>query len=315
MQPDILAAPLTPSAAPRATWRLALAYAWHMMMNGGMRRAIRYLARTLASPQATGRWLAYVETGPARQAPLATRLDLAQKIHRPLGRRDLGLTDRIALLQTHYDGLADRLSAPAIARLAAGRPIILATLAGRSGRSYHLTVGRDCRFGKEGELTLAFRADSPAISLAVVTVLIGRSPDGRRLLSIGGLQGPAKPHGRDDVVAATRDLHGLRPKRAAVAAASMLARWLDAGSIVAASNDSHVGHDLPRRLPVHADYDSFWIELGGLRRSDGDYDLPVEAPRRSIDEVPARKRRDWLRRMAMLDDLAGQLRRSLAAAL
>ena len=315
MQPDILAAPLTPSPGPRAPWRLALAYAWHMLMAGGIRRTIRYLARTVASPQATGRWLAYIEDGPARQAPLATRLDLAQKIHRPLGRRDLGLTDRIALLQAHYDGLADRLSAPAIARLAGGRAIGLATLAGRSGRSYHLTVGRDCRFGKEGELTLALRTDNPAISLAVVTVLIGRAPDGHRLLSIGGLQGPAKPHGRDDVVAATRDLHGLRPKGAALAAACLLARWLDAGGIVAVSNDTHVGHDLPRRRPVHADYDSFWIELGGVRRTDGDYDLPVEPPRRAIDDVPARKRRDWLRRMAMIDDLAGQLRRSLDAAL
>ncbi len=315
MQPDILAARLTPPSAPRGPWRLALAYAWHMLMGGGVRRAVRYLARALVSPRATGRWLAYVETGPVRQAPLAARLDLAQKIYRPLCRRDLGLTRRIDLLQAHYDSLADRLSASAIARLAAGRPIVLATLSGRSGRRYHLTVARDCRFGKEGELTLGLRACDPDMALAVVTILIARPPGGGRLVSIGGLQGPARPHGRDDVVAATRDLHGLRPKRAAVAAACMLARWVDAGGIVAAANDTHVGHSLPRRMPVHADYDAFWIELGGIRRADGDFDLPIQPPQRSIADVPAKKRRDWLRRATMLDDLAGQLRRSLDAAL
>ncbi|MFX4493669.1 DUF535 family protein, partial [Acinetobacter baumannii] len=94
--------------------------------------------------------------------------------------------------------------------------------------------------GKEGEITLALVARAPDVVLAAATLALGRAGDGSTLVSLGGLQGPPRPHGRDDVVAATRDLHGERPKRAVIAAAGALARWLGASSIVAASNANHV---------------------------------------------------------------------------
>jgi uncharacterized protein VirK/YbjX len=100
-----------------------------------------------------------------------------------------------------------------------------------------------------------------------------------------------------------------------LAAAGALAPWLGADGIVAASNGNHVGHSRQRRRDVSADYDAFWTELGGCLRADGDYDLPIAPPRRSAAEVPAKRRRDWLRRTAAIDDLARQVRRSLDATL
>ncbi len=314
MRPDIIATH-PPRQAHRPDWLLPLAYAAGMLASGGIRRAIRFLGRAATCPRATIGWLAYVDAGPLRAAPLAARLDLAQKIYRPFARRDVDLAGRIALLRAHYDGLAMRLSVAAIARLASGQSLVVGTLAGRSGRRYDVTMTRDCRFGKEGEITLALRARAPDIVLAAATLALGRAVDGSTLLSLGGLQGPPRPHGRDEVVAATRDLHGERPKRAVIAAAGALAHWLGAGGLVAVSNANHISHSMNRRGAFHADYDGFWEELGGSRRADGDYDLPIDPPRRSPDEVPAKRRKEWLRRTAAIDDLVGQVRRSLDAAL
>jgi uncharacterized protein VirK/YbjX len=314
MRPDVIAT-RPPRLAGRPAWLLPLIYAAAMLAGGGIRRAVRFLGRGATCPRATVDWLAYVDAGPLRAAPLAARLDLAQKIYRPFARRDVDLAGRIARLRAHYDALALRLSVSAIARLASGRPLVLAMLPGRSGRRYDITVVRDCRFGKEGEISVALKARGPDIVLATATFALDRVRNGRPWLSLGGLQGPPRPHGRDEVVAATRDLHGLRPKRAVIAAAGALARWLGAGAIVAVSKVNHVSHATNRHAPIRADYDAFWEELGGSRRADGDFDLPLDPPRRSPDEVPAKRRKEWLRRCALTDDLAWQIPQSLDRAL
>ncbi|MGQ3029947.1 MAG: DUF535 family protein [Ferrovibrionaceae bacterium] len=314
MRPDVVAT-LLPRPAARPGWLLPLVYAADLLASGGLRRAVRFLGRAATCPRATVCWLAYVDAGPPRAAPLPARLDLAQKIYRPFARRDVDLAGRIARLRAHYDVLALRLSVTGIARLASGKPLVLATLTGRSGRRYDIIVVRDCRFGKEGEISLVLQAHGPDLVLATLTLTLDRTRDGVPRLSLGGLQGPPRPHGRDDVVTATRDLHGLRPKRAVITAASALARWLGAGAMVAVSNANHVSHATNRRGPVHADYDTFWQELGGSRGAAGDFDLPVDPPCRSPDEVPAKRRKEWLRRSAIIEDLAQQVPRSLNGAL
>ena len=62
--------------------------------------------------------------------------------------------------------------------------------------------------------------------------------DGRLALAVGGLQGPKAGH-KHEVIDATRDLHGLRPKDATPLAASAIADGLDA-SVHAVGDGLHV---------------------------------------------------------------------------
>ena len=64
---------------------------------------------------------------------------------------------------------------------------------------------------------------------------------------------------------------------------------------------------------AQASYDTAWNELGGSERDDGYYDLPIDLHRRDADEIPSRKRAQYRRRYAMLEDLAVQIIRAVEA--
>jgi len=91
--------------------------------------------------------------------------------------------------------------------------------------SWFLIIATIVQTQREGECTLRLvREGSPTlVSRLTFNFSI---VDGRLALAVGGLQGPKAGH-KHEVIDATRDLHGLRPKDATLAA-SAVADGLDA---------------------------------------------------------------------------------------
>ncbi len=58
-------------------------------------------------------------------------------------------------------------------------------------------------------------------------------------------------------------------------------------------------------------YDEIWRERGGVDGGEGFYSLPVEAGRRSDDEIPAKKRAMYRQRYAFLDSIEVQMKNAL----
>lgn len=56
-----------------------------------------------------------------------------------------------------------------------------------------------------------------------------------------------------------------------------------------------------------ADYDSFWLSLGGERRENGHFALPLTLPRKPMEEIASKKRAEYRRRYEMLDSLIQQM--------
>ena len=50
---------------------------------------------------------------------------------------------------------------------------------------------------------------------------------------------------------------------------------------------------------------------GGTRREDGNYDLPLETPRKQLEDVASNKRAEYRRRYELTDSLLAQMRQSL----
>ena len=138
--------------------------------------------------------------------------------------------------------------------------------------------------------------------------------DGRRVLFISGLQGPALPVGTPEIVPATRTLDALRPKRATLEAAYALARWLKVDAIVAIAKANHMSTGQGRRWrDIRAEYDEFWSEFDPEILPDGDYLMPATLPQRDISEVAAKKRKEWQNRTARLEALAADVTTALDA--
>ena len=62
------------------------------------------------------------------------------------------------------------------------------------------------------------------------------------------------------------------------------------------------------------DYRAYWIEHGAHQGLDGNWLLPVEARRRTPDEMPGHKRAMYRKRYALLDGIAAQTAEALQAA-
>ena len=102
----------------------------------------------------------------------------------------------------------------------------LARLSGRKNSRFRLCLvnATTVQTPREGECTICLTRDGDPTPLSRLTFSL-TAFDGSLALAIGGLQGPSPGHKRE-VIEATRDLHGLRPKDATLLAARAIAKCL-----------------------------------------------------------------------------------------
>ena len=69
--------------------------------------------------------------------------------------------------------------------------------------------------------------------------------------------------------------------------------------IVAVSNDTHIYRSWRYRKKKEgkllADYDSFWISIGGEKQDSGNFMLPLVMPRKPMEEIASKKRSEYRR--------------------
>lgn len=119
---------------------------------------------------------------------------------------------------------------------------------------------------REGELVIFISKSVDGDRLCRLSFCLSKI-NGHLCVVIGGLQGPPAGHKRE-VIDATRDLFGLRPKDAVFLAARAIAKALHADRVYAVSDTHHVLARLQDRKKF-SHYDSYWRERGG--EAEGPY--------------------------------------------
>jgi uncharacterized protein VirK/YbjX len=51
---------------------------------------------------------------------------------------------------------------------------------------------------------------------------------------------------------------------------------------------------------IHSDYDYFWLEIGGVISKDNNFQLPSSLPKRNLEEVQSKRKKDWLKHQEYL---------------
>lgn len=279
-------------------------------------RGAKFFGRALFWWQDTTRWLEMLEALPLAAIPPVVRKEMAEKIHRPYARLNLGTAGRTAMLIGHYTILSATLPGPVLEALVSGAELPVARLQGRRNPEdrYTIHLTRHRRFHQQGELEVVFWDEALRCKLSTLCINLRINPNGQRVLFISGLQGPSLPIGKTEIVHATRTLDGLRPKRAVLEATYALARWLKVDRIVAISKANHMSTGLGRRWrDIRAEYDEFWSEFDAELQPDGDFAMPLALPQRDASEVPAKRRKDWLARNVRLEALTAEVGTALDA--
>ena len=167
-------------------------------------------------------------------------------------------------------------------------------------------------FMREGQAVLdLFIAETRIFSLA-----FGLREEHGLVAVIGAIQGRDIEGALDTYRELTGALHGMRPRDFLVEMFRALCATLGVQRIVAVSDASrhhrspYFGKVADKRFPL--DYDEVWTERGGTALDGDFFALPVQPARRSIEEIPSKKRSMYRKRYEMLDRLEAKLAQAVS---
>lgn len=160
---------------------------------------------------------------------------------------------------------------------------------------------------KEGLLSVYMRFGGRP--LYQIIFWLNYDKNGEESLYIGAMQGPNMENARDVVKEMTKLAHRYRTKNLILYMTQAVARSLGLKHIYAVSNEGYYANNHVRRdRKLKTDFGAFWEEAGGHVTDDPRfYELPLTETRKTMDEVPTRKRAVYRRRFAFCDDVDAQI--------
>ena len=176
------------------------------------------------------------------------------------------------------------------------------------GETIHVVIDKPMWFHREG--TLAINLFDGNTRLFTLVFALEMTADGLRAL-IGGIQG----RNFDDALDRYRDLtkasHGIRPRDLIIELFRLVCAHLGVTEIYAIADKGrqnrhpYFGKDVMRDLPL--DYDAIWQDRGGTTVDQWFFSLPLHGDRRADADIPAKKRRMYRQRYAMLDGIEARI--------
>ena len=161
---------------------------------------------------------------------------------------------------------------------------------------------------REGSMTLALCLDGEF----VYHINFWCAQEGeKQVLYIGCHQG--SKHGLEVNKELTKAFFGYRPKNFILYALRILAKELAVDELRAVSNYGfYANNHIRKNRKLLVSYDKFWKECGGEIMADQRFfTLPLIEPRKTMEEVPTRKRAVYRKRFAFLDALEEDLQKTL----
>lgn len=292
---------------------------------GGKRVAvkrIRFLARALWNFSLWRHWYGLLQASPfgavAHHYPR-----LYEKPLRPYLHRQLTHAECHRVLREHYLFM-QRHASPALVRaILANEPFLLNERSrGELQEPLIINLTYAKHMQQEGEMTLSIgrpysvRAHFEHEWIASLTFVVQYGATGWEIF-VGGIQGGHTATGREDFRRATHVFHGFRPKHLLMYVLREVAAAWGITRIYAVSDAAHCFMRKRYRDRIHkmeSSYDEFWRDVGGQLAAYGFYLIPAGNPHRLIQTVPSRKRAQYLRRYAMLENIRCEIRHKLSRA-
>ena len=288
------------------TYCQSVAYVWQLDSNKKGVRVARYIAKGIFQPVAALKWAFAIRNLPELRLWFGSNPRLLLKPSRHYINRNYNFDLRIQIISNHYAMLMRLLSPPSFEALAEGNHLVLATLEGKKGQGYEITIWKTDKFDREGELVLQLREGTEC--LVVFSLVFSLNIYGDRAgVEIGCIQGPKGKNGYEIIKRATKCLYGVRPKNLLVDALYALASAWNLTDYFGVCNTSRIY----KCNQVQADYDAFWLELGSTLGNNGMFRLPAKLHHHQLSEVQSHHRSEYRKRIKLRDVLDKQI--SLAA--
>ena len=223
--------------------------------------------------------------------------------------------DRVRLVEAHMQFLRENICEDIFLGLYRRDPIMLWSGLECMGEPMTATLFFEPGQRKEGLLSVILRLG--LASLYQIIFWIAPAEDGTPAMWIGAMQGPNMENAKDVVKETTKLAHRYRTKNLILYMVRAVARTMELKHIYAVSNEGYYANNHMRRdRKLKTDFGAFWEEAGGYVTDDPRfYELPLVEARKTMEEVPTRKRAVYRRRFAFLDDVDAQIAENMESIL
>lgn len=269
-------------------------------------RALVFVARAYLHYGSLWRLVAFFEETEARRAIYAANKLPIEQATRAFFYAGSTVTERVALIEEHFRQEEQILSPDWYVKLNLEGTYPLWRAAADDLDWYaalHMEPGQR----KEGLLALDMYLGRD--TLYQIMFWLGKNAAGERTLTIGAMQGPNMANARDVIKETTKRAHRYRTKNLILYLLQAVARGFGVERIYAVSNDGYYAmNHLRRDRKLKTDFGAFWEEAGGAVTEDARfYELPLTEHRKTMEEVPTRKRATYRKRYAFQDDVDAQV--------
>lgn len=211
--------------------------------------------------------------------------------------------ERAEIVKQHMDYLAGELKPEVLKDLYQTKNLTIWYGQEIDGQQFRAVLYYEAGQRKEGLLSVVLRLDTKP--LYQIIFWIAPDKNGDWAMWIGAMQGPNMDEAKEVIKKITNACHRYRTKNLILFIAQAVARNLGLEKIYAVTNygyyaNNHVRMD--RKLKTS--FSDFWAEAGGHSTEDERFDeLPLVEPRKTMEEVPTRKRAVYRRRFELLDSI------------
>ena len=220
--------------------------------------------------------------------------------------------ERIRLVEEHMTYLTEHLKGDTAVDLYRKQPVELWQ---SQDEGDPLTLKLSYHPGQRKEGLMSVWLDYEGQALYQMMFWIARDKAGAWSLFIGAMQGPNMDHSREVIKKITKRCHAYRTKNLILHATQEVAKALGLKRIYAVTNYGYYANNHVRRdRKLKTDFGKFWEESGGRLCEDKRfYELPMTEYRKTMEEIPTRKRANYRKRFALLDEIDASIAAQLQA--
>ncbi|WP_421172751.1 VirK/YbjX family protein [Aeromonas sp. 601115] len=274
--------------------------------SGHLIRRAKYVGRLWLNPGARALYRQQQEQPLLAQA-ISRFPDILEKPIHPYRHKGLSKRLRAGLISDHYRQLARQLPKAQQLAIYSGRGLLLARWqSDKLTAPLTLQLDYQTHMAKEGEMSLTLKLGDAALYHMALNLRPAPSPT----LEICSLQGGKGLS--EEIKQVTKACGGLRPMSLLVYMAAELAQGLACNTLLGIRTQSHVYQSSKRTADrVKFDLDGLWQEHQGSVQDELWMSLPLEVPRKTLEEIPSRKRVSYKARYQLLDQLGSELQANL----
>ena len=233
---------------------------------------------------------------------------LCSKIHRPYITNSFKMNEKLEIIISSYTFLNKYFNKKFLLEIFKKSIYKICEIKGKNEEKliFYFKIYTD--FEKEGEFNIICE-NQEGEQFSKLTFSVNEEK-----IIIGGLQGMSKNGNTEEIKKITKNFYGIFPKRLVIEVLYSLFPDYDK---IAVGNKGHIylslRYKFKKSRKINADYDEFWESLGSEKLNSTFWILPIKIVRKSIEDVPSKKRSQYTNKYKVFDELNERVKEFLLA--